>query len=438
MKSAHYAAFMFQTSEKFNRRWAFQAGWDLAMADPQNTVIQEIKALNTLKHQQLLEKGFTEEQANAYLVARDTVESTQFQYANHARARFMRGKKGIIFTFFTFMQNMVFFAAQDRGRIQFFLMMFLLAGMMGLPGAEDINALVRFASRKLLGKDFDIERATREFVIDLAGEGSVAPDLILHGISRVGFGIPAAADLLGIPMPQVDMSASLSMGRLIPGLEELGPPSRRFDAIFSKVSTDVAGATLGIGINVLKYLADNDLPWNDSKSYERALPRSLKNLARAHRFLSEGEDRTRQGGTFVEFDASDPQQLAEIVAQAAGFTPTKLSRKWDYTSMKLEAIAFWEIRRGMLIRQFDQAIMSRDKRVLSSMLDEIRTYNNELPDEVRGFLIKSSELRKSQRQRALRRRKAELDIPRTRRAIPLVTSINRLFPEVTAIENAPR
>lgn len=436
MKIAHWSAFMFQMSEKFNRRATFTAAWELAMADPTNPILQELKELNTLEHRDLVRKGFNEGEALAYLAARDAVWATQFQYSNHARARFMRGRKGVIFTFFTFVQNMVFFAAHDRGRIQFFLMMFVLAGMMGLPFAEDINAVARFAARKLLGQDFDIEKATREFVVDVMGEDSISPDLILHGISRVGFGIPAAADILGIPFPKFDLSASVGLGRIIPGVQELGPPSRSFDAMFSRISTDVAGASFGIGINILKFLSDDELPFGDHKRWERALPRAMKNLIKANRFLEEGRERTRTGATVLEFDASDPDQLAEIIGQAAGFTPTRLSRKWDRQRMEQEAIAFWTIRRGMLLKQMDHATTVGDKGAVADVIAAIRRYNNEVA--IAGFKISSRELRQSQRERARRRRLFEVGIPAQRRAIGLVRDIQRLFPEVEDVEDVTR
>jgi len=432
MNIAHWSAFMFQTSEKFNRRTVFAAAWELAMADPQNKVLDELQEFNQLEFRDLISKGFGETEARAYLAARDAVWSTQFQYSRHARPRFMRGRKGVVFTFFTFVQQMVFFAAHDRGRTQFLLMMFVLAGMMGLPFAEDINAVARFASRKLLGKDFDIERATREFVVDVMGEDSISPDLILHGISRVGFGIPAAADLLGIPFPQFDMSASVGLGRIIPGLETIGPPSKSFDAAFSRAATTAAGASFGIGINLMKFLSEDELPWGDSKRYERAFPRSIKNGLKGLRFLEEGRERTRTGATVIDFDVSDPGQLAEVVGQFFGFQPTRLSRKWDRQRMEQEAIAFWTIRRGMLLRQIDHARTVGDSKVVEDVLAAIRRYNKDVAFP--GFHITGKELRQSQRERMRRRRLFEAGLPASKRQGVLSRDIKRLFPEVEDVE----
>jgi len=206
--------------------------------------------------------------------------------------------------------------------------------------------------------------------------------------------------------------------------------------MFSRISTDVAGASFGIGINILKFLSDDELPFGDHKRWERALPRAMKNLIKANRFLEEGRERTRTGATVLEFDASDPDQLAEIIGQAAGFTPTRLSRKWDRQRMEQEAIAFWTIRRGMLLKQMDHATTVGDKGAVADVIAAIRRYNNEVA--IAGFKISSRELRQSQRERARRRRLFEVGIPAQRRAIGLVRDIQRLFPEVEDVEDVTR
>ena len=41
-------------------------------------------------------------------------------------------------------------------------------------------------------------------------------DIALHGISRVGFGIPAVMDMVGIPVAETDMSRSVGLGQILP------------------------------------------------------------------------------------------------------------------------------------------------------------------------------------------------------------------------------
>lgn len=426
MEFSHYAGWMYQHAEKFNRRVAFAAGWRLAMEHPESKHLQELKEQNQLEYQSLIDEGYAENEALAYLSARDAVWTTQFQYSAAARPRLLRGKQGVLLAFFSFVQNSLFFATHDKGRIRFLLMMMLMGGLMGLPGAEDIMSLVRFAARKLLGEDVNIEKEAREFIIGLAGPG-VEPDLVLHGISRVGFGLHHALELAGLPAPKFDLSPNISMGQIVPGVSALGPPSKDLAAIESQIAETAAGAVYGIGLNVLKFLSDDELPWMDGKRFERALPRAVKGVAKAYRYLDEGRERSRSGGTIVKFDASDPDQLSEIVGQALGLTPTRLSREWDRRRMEQESIAFWSIRRTMLMQQFDHAFQSGDKAVMQDMISAVRRYNNEIA--IPGYQITSQELNASRKAHLRSRRLSELGLPDNKKDIPLSRDIRKLFPE---------
>ena len=427
MQSAHWSAFMFQTSEKINRRIVFRAAYRLAKQNPNAAHIQELKDTNPLEYESLLKDGFSELEAGAYLSAIDAVTRTQFEYAQWARPRFMRGRAGTLLTFFMFVQNMVWFARYSPGRTRFLLMMLFTAGLMGLPGAEDIAAIAKLLGRKLLGVDFDVEREVREFVVDLMGD-SISPDLILHGASRVGFGLPTVGDALGIPIPKFDLSANLGLGQIIPGVAQLGQTGGTFEDKFANVTTDVAGASFGIGINLLKFFSDDALPIDDAKRWERAMPRALRNVVRAARFAEEGRERTRNDETVVEFDISDPVQAAEVIAQGLGFTPTRLSRVWDKKAMEREAIAYWEIRKRMLLKQYDRALTSRDNEVKADVLAAVRRYNNEVPFPPQR--ISGETLSTSRKQRVQQRRKAELGIPASKSLLPLSREIDRLTPEV--------
>jgi hypothetical protein len=349
----------------------------------------------------------------------------------------MQGRKGVIFTFFTFTQSMVYFATHDKGRARFLAMMFLMAGMMGLPGAEDMSGLLRMISR-WLGKDFDVEKETRELITGIFGE-DVHPDLILHGISRYSFGLANAGQMLGIPIPTFDMSAALSMGRIVPGVSELGKPAQSFEDRFAKIGTAVSGASIGIGINLIKFATDSELSPFDPKRYERAMPRAARDLSKGLRFYITERERTRSGATMIEFDTTDPLALAEIVGQSLGFAPTRLSQVWDRQRMEIEAIAYWSIRRSMILRQYDHALQTGDRKVIADMSAAVRRYNNEVA--IPGFRISARELRTSMRERMRRRALLEAGIPASKRAIPLVGDIRKLHPEVDnelRIENAPR
>ena len=331
MMFSHYGAYMFQTAEKINRRTVFRAGWDLALRPGANPeYLQKLVDDNPLAYAEMTETdGLSREHAIAYLAAKDAVRSSQYQYSAHARPAFMRGKKGTLFTFFMYAQQTLYFAARQPGRVRFWMIMLAAGGLMGLPGGDDLMAIAKFIGKKLLGQDFDPERELREIITDIA-EDRIPPDLILHGTSRYGFGIPAAMDAMGLPKSQFDLSASVSLGQVIPGLQEvMNPSGMGFEANFSRAGTDIAGAAFGPGINILKALSDGQYPIDDLKRWERAMPRALANVAKARRFLLEERERTRTGATVVDFDPTDADHLGEIALQSMGFSSTRIAQRWS-------------------------------------------------------------------------------------------------------------
>lgn len=429
MEMSHWAGWMYQSAEKFNRRVAFAAAWRLAMENPDAKHLQELRVQNQLEYAALMQEGYSDKEAMAYLAARDSVWTTQFQYSAAARPRILRGKKGSLLAFFSFVQNSLYFASHDKGRTRFLLMMMLMGGLMGMPGAQDVMNLVRFMTRKLLGEDVNIEKDVREFITNITKDDGSDADMVLHGISRTGFGVGHVLELAGLPGVKFDMSANIGMGNIIPGISALGPPTKSFSDLEAQIGENAAGAVYGIGLNVLKFLSDDELPWMDGKRYERALPRSVKAMAKAYRFLEEGRERSRSGDTVIKFDASDPDHLAEITAQALGFTPTRLAQAWDRKRMQQESIAFWSIRRQMLMQQFNYAYDSGDRATMQNVAAAIRKYNNEIA--IPGYGISNRELRASRMATERRHRLADMGLPPNKRDIALAKSINQLYPNAS-------
>jgi hypothetical protein len=208
-----------------------------------------------------------------------------------------------------------------------------------------------------------------------------------------------------------------------------------------QASQKIAGASYGIALTMAKAMTNDQLPMSDWKRWEPAMPRAMRGLVRAGRYASEGRDRTATGATTIPFDVGDPDQLAEVVAQGLGFTPTRMSRYWDKQRAVLEAQAFWATRRGMLMKQFDHALQTRDASVIDDVRKAISRYNNEVA--IPGLGISSEEIMNSIRARTKARMRVEQGLPANNRNIPLVQQMNKLFPEADAevevtSEKAPR
>jgi hypothetical protein len=109
----------------------------------------------------------------------------------------MRGKPSVLFLFKQYLQNTLFFVAADPGRSRYLAMMFMMAGISGLPFAEDAMDLLDALLSST--KKSDVRLALKEHIREIG----LNPDFILHGGMRGAFG--------------TDITGSLSMGKIVPG-----------------------------------------------------------------------------------------------------------------------------------------------------------------------------------------------------------------------------
>ena len=438
MELLHWGGMMFQMTEKMNRRITFRAGWELARKQPRSEYLDGLVKQHRVSYNEMLSQGMSDIDARSYLAAKDAVRTTQYQYAAHARPKFMRGKAGTLFTFFMFTQQTMYFAARQPGAARFWLTMLAAGGIMGLPGGDDLMAISKFIAnsrwgKQLLGEHFDPELEVRKMVTEMT-DGTIPPDLILLGSSRYGFGMPAIADMMGLPLANFDMSSRIGMGSPIPGLQELlkhntmGP-----DAALSQAATSVAGAAFGPGINFYKFLNDPNLPYSDLKRWERAMPAGMANVTRAFRYATEERERTRTGATVVDFDMSDPLHVSEVGLRALGFQPTRVAQRWDREFAVKEVQNYWSAQRAVLMARFDRTFYDFFARpggadARREVLMDIQAYNKKVP--YGGLKITSTQIKGSRKARTKAKRLYELGLAGGRPFTQLNREIGELFPEV--------
>lgn len=419
---------MFEMTEQMNRRITFRAAWRLALEHPDQPYVAEAVEKHRLAYERLLEKGWNRNEAAAFVVAKDTVEQTQFIYQQWASPRFMRGRLRTVFIFKSFVQNTLFSMYNNPGAgARTFLLMAFLGGLMGVPGAEDLRGIIKMLAYRLFGKDFDIEEEARKFVVELM-DGKIPPDLVLHGAARRGFGLPAAMDLVGVPFPAFDRSKAIGLGHILPvDFGVLGGPHKDTSRAIAESAQKASGAAFGIGFNLYKFLTDSQLDWNDSKRWQMALPRSLQGAVKGWRYYDREEEVNRFGNRVVRFDTDDPRHMAEIIGAAMGYQPMRLAAQWDRIMAEREAIMYWNIRRETLMRQLWAA--RGDEKQYESMLQNIRNFNAQLPDHAALKRITADAIRRSFQQRERSRTVQESGTPRVRADVPIVREIQRLYPE---------
>lgn len=417
---SYYGSYLFAAIEKMNRSVVGRATAQLALDNPNTRYLQELKAQQPRAMDRLMKEGFSEQEAVAYLAAVDAVDRTMFEYAKWNRPKFMQGgAKGAIFTFWMFTQGMLHFAVHSPGALRFWLVMLATAGVMGLPGAEDLAKLVNAIGQRFFGKDFNPEHEARKLIkahVDpliqrYNPDFETASDLMLHGLSKEGFGLSAAADAIGIPwVPNLDLSRSLSMGRISPLGPELLKPGIDYNRALAESTERLSGAAFGPLFGVVEALRADG---NDYKRWEKAMPAALKSFLRAGRFQAEGRERDSKLGTVLDFDPHEPGHQAEIIATAFGFTPTRLSKKWDEKMALQDAINYWDTRRAILLKQMDYATYMKDKEAKTDVLAAIKKFNSQLPDHFKTKTITAKTVKNSLRERARRRQQgySKQDLP---------------------------
>ena len=435
--------YMFQHAERFNREWVFKAAYDLAMAEPNNKHVLELSdARGAEKLDIMARTGLSEEAANALLVAREAIDRTQGVYQQWDRPKFLRPAKGFggqvlpaMQIFFSFTQQTMFQLFNNPGGMKMLFMIGLLAGMSGLPGAEDLDNAMRYIARSFFGKDFSLLHFTRERMNELA-KGTifepVAADLALSGISRYGFGMSLLSDAYA---PQFDASASMSFGQLVPGatpllrgLSNAGTDKSAWKSISGEMLKDVAGPGFGPLFTILQYLSSP--PYSDEqKKWEGLLPRAMRGIVKAYRYAESGAETSSTGARIAEFDWADPQDRATIIAQALGFTPRKLSEGYEAFAEASSQEAFYKARKLDVLIQFDRYAQSRDPEQLKLAREALIAFNAAMRREGRPeWQIGKDTIQASLQARARARAMTEEALPNQKRMIPMYREIRSQWP----------
>jgi hypothetical protein len=458
------AAWMFEMAEQYNRRVAFRAALELAQKNPKAKFVEESVQKYQDEYKSILAStsnptGYNENQARAVVAAIAAIDQTQFVYAKYARPRFMRGPlSSTLFVFKRYMQSLLFMLGHNKSDVlpRYLVIAMLLAGLGGAPGYDDFRSLMRAFARWFFGKDVDPDKIVREYVMQWFGKDSmIQPDLVLHGLARRGFGIPAMMDLAGsvftgkpgrglraepnvnVPYPVFDRSKAITMGNILPvDLGKLLTPTDKLDKTIVDQTQKASGAVFSVGFNIYKALMDSDSPATDLKRWEKAMPRALASASRSYRTFSEGRERGSKGGpnsasTVVLYDVRDTEQMFEILGMAGGYQPLRQQAKWDQIIAKAEITAFYDLRRKGLLEEYYEAFRGKNPAELEKVKAEINQYNRELPEYAKGKVLQPTTIVKSMNMRERNLQARESGTPMQKSNVPIARHIDALYPEAT-------
>lgn len=398
MQNFHrWSMMMMRIAEKMNRVATFSAAYELAMKHPDAEYIQLAKSRNLQRYAELMNKGFSQEEAQAYVTAKDATRRTQFEMTRWARPEYMRGKKGTLTIFSNFTQNMLWAATNNPGMWRYWVLMLAAAGLKGLPFSQEILDMASLLGSKLSGgRPFNARVELQKFLSEVT-ESPHWAETILNGFGRYGFHIKDAAEALGVAgVPSVDIGKRLGLGSyyIIPGARPamqladagtdaamsaiLGTPRHvtlDTKSFMGSALQDTIGPLGGVaGQLVMGLSSDSTNSWRDSVPI-----RGLRNVFQAAEMYNRGAATDKYGNTILPFDVNDTEQLAEIIAKGLGLQPTELAQTQEQNFFKSEALRAWQIRKHLVIEQFKHARNMGDREGLADMRERIRDFNRGAP-----------------------------------------------------------
>jgi hypothetical protein len=374
-------------------------------------------------------EGLGHEQAVA--MAREAVQATQGEYAKWARPKFMQGKVGAnVFLFKGYLQNQLFLAlGNDPAASRVLFSTLVLAGLMGLPFAEDLLDLVDVVGTRLkraLGWE-NPKVQSREFIRQTLREMQMNPDMFLYGLGESSMGLGFLGDALGFPIPQVDVQGSLSMGNIIPGTSALKKLQDSGDSKASLVDflNELGGAEASyLGQSTSALVDDSPDQW---RKWELSAPAFLRGLSKAGRYAQNLGEFDARGQPIAEFDPTNTQDQMEVGAQALGFTPSRVSKGWESYMAQREVASYYETWRRSVMGHFNNAVVNHDADDRQAALDTVREFNKDVPfPEMR---ITGDALQRSLTEYARQRALAGKSIPAQKNDIRLERSIRELYSE---------
>lgn len=256
------------------------------------------------------------------------------------------------------------------------------AGILGLPMMGIIMGALN-GIQATFGDDdepWDAETELRAFLTGMLGQGGA--DLLLHG-------------------PADKLTGANISGRV--GLDSLWirDADRELDGrgMFNNLLEQAAGPMGGVLKNVLigKQQVDEG---HIMRGIETMLPKGLKDMIKAGRYATQGVNTLR--GDPVVADLSP----WEILLQANGFAPEKVSRQYETTRALKNYEQHILDRRKSLVNAFAMALRNGEAGDRASVLAKIRDFNKVNPE----LAITSSGLQQSIKNRARYSARAEAGI----------------------------
>lgn len=330
---------LFAAAEAFNRRSTFIAAYDIA----RDTKVPD-----------------------PYRFAVKAVEETQGVYNRGNRPNWARGTIGAtIFTFKQFAISHLEFLKRlpPQQKALALAVLFVMAGLEGLPFAEDVEDLLDTIAQAL-GYSFNSRQALRKWATETLGTHGA--QFLLHGASH----------LPGVPL---DVQGRLGMGNLIPGSS-----AGKLSADAGKEALDVlgpAGSLVKDAAEAAKDIASGDV----EQGLKKLVPKAIQNVFQAVDMWRTGMYRDSKGRKVKDTDTVD------AAVKAVGFQPQKVAIESKRIGEQMQNIQLHKKVEGEIAEhwaraRFELAIAKNDaqREVAEKGIDkarkELADWNEKNPD----------------------------------------------------------
>lgn len=286
---------------------------------------------------------------NAAAFADDVVNKTQFIYNKANRPKIARGKGSLFFIFRSFTINYVEMlrrlSPNPKSLAMALGILGGMAGVFGLPFAEDIKDAYEWAYRKITGRGINIEHQARKWLHQWVSSNR-AKDAILHGGSRA---------------TPIDLGGSLSMGDILPT-----PEGGKEESILPKLIGPPADVVNRAG-RAARYLRRGET----GRAIESIAPEAIRNPLVARRLKKEGVT-TSTGRTIL---APDEITSFERGAKSLGFQPSKLTRSREKREFEYSLKEGSREPQAVFLKRLAKAQKDGDTKEMLRILKEVAEYN---------------------------------------------------------------
>ena len=327
----------FALAETYNRRLTFAAAYNMAKENP--SILKQARS------------------ASPYSFAVKAVQETQGIYNKGNRPNWARGALGA--TVFTFKQYSISYLEflqrlPRKQQLQAIGILFLLAGINGLPFGDDIEDLIDTIAQ-MMGYNLHSRSKLRELAIDTLGE--TAGDFIVNGASS-------------LPGSPIDVQARMGLGNLIPGTGIL----KRSTADKTRDVAEAVGPAGGMAISIgqgIGSLMQGDI----GSAAMAAAPNAAKNAVSGGKIWATGQYRD-QSGRLIAKDVGAIDGIWKMI----GFSPSSIAKESRVVSGERQRIALARDVESKIADRWAEAIVEQDADKLSESKMALADWNEKNPD----------------------------------------------------------